>query len=527
MDVYLTANIVIFIIFLYSEMRLARAEYTEKLLLLSFDGFRWDYLDKVETPFLDYIAGCGAKAPYINGTFITKTFPSHYTIATGLYEESHGIIGNTMYDPIFDEVFSIKARTGKEGRWWGGEPIWLTVKKQHKVSGTYFWPGSDVSIQNENANMWFNYNQNTPYEDRVNKMVSWFKGEDKIQDKPTSFNFVAMYYHEPDFSGHQHGPDSAEVEQAVKDVDRLIGYLLNKLRANNLLEVVNIIITSDHGMTKMSQDKIITLTDYVTVSDVERVPDHGPICNILPNKKDQDAKQRLYNQLKDAHPNMTVYLKEDIPDIFHYKNNRRVMPILAIADEGWVIRWNQSFMFPGNGTHGYDNRYMSMKPIFMAMGPNFKEGITVNPFKQVDIYPLMCQLLNVQPAANNGSLASVSSMLRNTPSEVHWPPLPKSEETTAQPDNDGSSEVNQPLTRTSSPIEVEQPPLPKSEETTAQPDIDISSKVNQPLPRTSSPIEVEQPISTTPMSSQAHTHGLHLVDILLKFMCSFSITLLI
>ena len=54
-----------------------------KVLLVSMDGFRWDYVNNVSTPNFDALAREGVKAPYINNTFTTKTFPCHYSIATG------------------------------------------------------------------------------------------------------------------------------------------------------------------------------------------------------------------------------------------------------------------------------------------------------------------------------------------------------------------------------------------------------------------------------------------------------------
>eukprot|EP00493_Phyllostaurus_siculus_P026089 UN26434 len=190
-------------------------KYADKLLLISYDGFRYDYLDNVTTPNFDYLAEQGVKAPYINGTFITKTFPSHFTIATGLYEEDHGIVSNEMWDPVFKENFTMKTHDAK---WWnGGEPIWITTRLQGKRSATYFWPGSEAEIQGTRANNWKMYNKSVPFKDRVDQTISWLRDD--------NVNMATLYFHEPDGTGHKYGPHATETRDMVVEMDTLLGYI--------------------------------------------------------------------------------------------------------------------------------------------------------------------------------------------------------------------------------------------------------------------------------------------------------------
>ncbi|XP_071132341.1 ectonucleotide pyrophosphatase/phosphodiesterase family member 5-like [Mytilus edulis] len=374
--------------------------YSNQVLLVSMDGFRWDYLTKVSTPNFDRLAQNGTKASYINNTFITKTFPCHYTIVTGLYEESHGIIGNKMYDPVFNSTFNMQ---NYETRWWnGGEPIWVTARRQNLKSATYFWPGSEAEIRGYRPNIWKHYNQSVPFKNRIDTVITWLTDE--------HIDLVNLYFHEPDATGHAFGPDSPQIIEKVQAMDKILGYLLDKFDSHNLTNKVNLILTSDHGMTTIdTANKVVDITDHVNMSKIQFPVDNGPIMQIQPSLGlIDDVVQSLQNV-----SHISVFKKEDIPDHWHYRNNRRIMPVFLLADEGWSITTNKrkAASYHGKGAHGYDNRLNSMKPIFLARGPNIKENYTTNTFRSIDIYPMICNILGIQPAPNNGSLTATSSFL--------------------------------------------------------------------------------------------------------------------
>ncbi|OWF48847.1 bis(5'-adenosyl)-triphosphatase enpp4-like [Mizuhopecten yessoensis] len=376
-------------------------KYANQVLLVSMDGFRYDYPKKAATPNFDRMARKGVRAKYVTNTFVTKTFPSHYSTVTGLYQESHGIVGNTMYDPKFGEYFSMR---NHETKWWkGGEPAWITARKQGLKSGTMFWPGSEVKIQGLRPNEWYNYNESITYDQRVDIVIKMLK-DDKL-------NFVTLYFHEPDLTGHIYGPNSQEVVDKVVEMDKLLGTILHKLTANGLRDQVNLIVMSDHGMAEVDYDnKLVEIYDLVHKSKIRRTVDSGPIMHVIPEDGQEDA---IINDIN-SHPKFTAYRKADIPDRWHYKNNRRVMPIFVVADEGWTITWNATYTrrYNSKGNHGYDNRLMSMKSIFYAMGPNFRSNVLAPTLNSVDVYPLVCELLCITPSPNNGTLANTARLLK-------------------------------------------------------------------------------------------------------------------
>lgn len=253
-----------------------------KLLVISLDGFRWNYLQRTATPNFDRIISHGVIAKKgLKNCFITKTFPNHWTIVTGLYEESHGIVGNSMYDPVFDEVFAPWNFTQQmEPKWYdvGGEPIWYRNDKKggERFSGIAFWPGSTATIKGYLPSRYLMYNQELPFKIRIDLIIEWFT------NMRNPINLGLLYFNEPDSTAHDCGPDSPNVTKVIGEMDGFIGYLLHRLEETKLLDNLNIIVTSDHGFASTPPDRVINLDDYVS-SSWYRIFESNPIGNILPN----------------------------------------------------------------------------------------------------------------------------------------------------------------------------------------------------------------------------------------------------
>lgn len=381
-----------------------------KLLLLSFDGFRWDYINRVPTPNFDALMEEGVKVDKVENAYITKTFPNHYSLVTGLYAETHGIVANEMFDPVLNQSFSMETASMYDPRWWEeAVPLWETNQREGGRSGAVMWPGSDVEIHGMYPTHYLPYNASVPFESRVEQIIEWFSGPEE-----EAVDFGVLYWEEPDESGHNVGPESSLMDVVIADIDDKLGYLRNELRKAGLYERINLVVTSDHGMTQLSTEKIIELDEYVS-RELYTWVDKSPVVGILPKQGQFDV---VYSKLVDANPYMKVYRKEDIPDHLHYRHNARIMPILIEAKEGWTIMQNKSgpFML---GNHGYSNTLPSMQPVFVARGPAFRRNYVKTSMHSVDLYPLMCHILSLHALPNNGSFSRVQDLLSEP-----FPPTP-------------------------------------------------------------------------------------------------------
>ncbi|XP_067098424.1 ectonucleotide pyrophosphatase/phosphodiesterase family member 5 [Osmerus mordax] len=373
-----------------------------KLLLLSFDGFRWDYINRVPTPNFNALMEEGVKVEKVENAYITKTFPNHYSLVTGLYAETHGIVANEMFDPVLNQSFSMETASMYDPRWWEeAVPIWETYQRAGGRSGAVMWPGSDVEIHGMYPSRYLPYNASVQFETRVEQIIEWFSGPEE-----EAVDFGVLYWEEPDESGHNLGPESSLMDVVIADIDDKLGFLRNELRKAGLYERINLVVTSDHGMTQLSTDKIVELDQYVP-RELYTWVDKSPVVGILPKDGMFDE---VYDKLVDANPNMMVYKKENIPDHFHYRHNVRIMPIIIEAKEGWTIMQNKSGPFMW-GNHGYNNSLPSMQPVFVARGPAFRQNYVKTSMRSVDLYPLMCHILSLHALPNNGSLSRVQDLL--------------------------------------------------------------------------------------------------------------------
>lgn len=250
-----------------------------KLLLVSFDGFRWDYVDRVPTPNFRNITLEGVTVEQVESAYITKTLPNHYSLVTGLYTESHGIVANEMYDPVWNRSFSMDTDDFYESQWWEeAVPLWVTIQKSGGRSGAAMWPGSDVKIHGVFPNQYLPYNASVAFETRVQRIVDWFSAP-----KEEAVDFGVLYWEEPDVSGHHYGPQSSLMDAVIAGIDEKLGFLRNELKKAGLYEKVNLIVTSDHGMTQLFTDKIIELDEYVS-RDLYTWVDKSPVVGILPKE---------------------------------------------------------------------------------------------------------------------------------------------------------------------------------------------------------------------------------------------------
>jgi predicted AlkP superfamily pyrophosphatase or phosphodiesterase len=385
-------------------------EQKHYVVLVSLDGFRYDYAKKYGATHLLSLAKQGASVPEgMIPSYPSLTFPNHYTLVTGLYPEHHGIVANNFYDEQRKERYaSNDPKTSSDGSWYGGTPLWVLAEQQGMRSACFFWPGSEAAIQNIHPTYYLHFDDKFPDNQRIDQVLAWLKlPEDK---RP---HFITLYYSNVDHAGHEYGPGSPQVAEAVKHVDSLVGQLHKSLDALHL--PIDLIVVSDHGMAHeegpwINLDQYTDFTNFTTVG------------SLLYGKSEADV-ERSYQKLKAADSNFMVYRRAHMPSWLHYNSNPRAGDPIIVPKGPYAIRAHgppagEEDHAPTMGVHGYDPREMpEMKAIFFAVGPDIRPGVALKPFENVNVYPFIAKILQLQAPPTDGSLNILSSALTDAARE--------------------------------------------------------------------------------------------------------------
>ena len=404
---YLKNKIVVLTIILFSSFTFSQSQ--PYVILISFDAFRWDYVDRDESPNIDTLIQKGVKAISFQPVFPSKTFPNHLSIITGMYPEHHGIIFNDFRNPFDNRYFKISDTVEvRESEWYRGEAFWETAKRQGIITASYFWPGSDIDLGYRQPDYYYKYKHSRPYKDRIKGVIDWL--ELPYNKRP---HFITMYFELTDDVGHRKGPDSPEINWAIASLDSTLGNLLSDLNNIGMRDSINIILVSDHGMTKVSTDKVINVEEMLNGYTCE-YSNSGPVMMVSPVKEDLE---KVYSILSKNENHYKVYKKNNVPSYYHFSQNPMILDILLVADLGWSLitssslKWMKSESF--NGNHGYDNHQMDMQGIFIAEGPVFKNHYKTGTINCLDVYPLLCKIFNVVPNSNiDGQLDRIEFILK-------------------------------------------------------------------------------------------------------------------
>jgi predicted AlkP superfamily pyrophosphatase or phosphodiesterase len=377
------------------------------LILISIDGYRADYLDRGHSPALAALAADGVRAAGMRPVFPSLTYPNHYTLVTGLYPDQHGIVNNTMHDPVLGSFSPPNRAANTDGRWWDeAEPIWVTAQKQGIRTASVFYPGTQAEIHGARPSYWQLFDSSVQPDARVDQVLAWL--DLPPAQRPT---FVSLYFEQVDVAGHSYGPDSLQVEEAMVTVDAALGRLVAGLRQRNEFDTTNLIVVSDHGMSATSPDRMVFLDQFVNVDHIEL---SSSIVNAGIDPKPGYAAE-VERALLAPHPHLQCWKKETLPKRFHYGQNKRIPAIQCVADDGWMVSTTATESkrtHPLLGEHGYDNDDPKMRAMFVAHGPSFKQHVTVPLFDNINVYALLTKLIGVKAVRNEGTPAATAGMLR-------------------------------------------------------------------------------------------------------------------
>ncbi|CEJ57658.1 hypothetical protein PMG11_06344 [Penicillium brasilianum] len=390
-------------------------------ILISLDGFRADFLDRSLTPALNSLVANGVSPQYMTPSFPSVTFPNHFTLVTGLYPESHGVVGNTFWDPdLGEEFYYTHPAVSMQPKWWNAEPLWETAEKQGIKTGIHMWPGSEAHIGIVEPSYVDKYNGSEALPRKVNRVLELLDlpgPEDESDFKPLRPQFIAAYVPDVDKDGHNYGPNSTEIRTTISHADDLVAGIVAGLESRNLTDLVNIVVVSDHGMASTSTERLVQLDDEIDLKLVERI-DGWPSRGLRPKQPEnmemlEAQLARLAKKYADA---VEVYTRETMPERYHFSNNDRIAPLWVIPRTGWAIVERPEFdvkkaletgeVYHPKGIHGYDHEHPLMRAIFIARGPAFphKPNSRLEPFQNIEVYNILCDSLGVVPQPNNGTL---------------------------------------------------------------------------------------------------------------------------
>jgi predicted AlkP superfamily pyrophosphatase or phosphodiesterase len=377
------------------------------LILISIDGFRADYLDRGVSPTLSALAAGGVRAQSMTPSFPSVTFPNHTTLVTGLYPDHNGIVNNAFTDRAMPGPFSMAS---KEEGWWGqSTPIWVSAERAGLHTGVMFWPGVTVAHLGVRPGLFRDFDHKVAPTERVDTVLGWL--DLPVDQRP---RLALLYFEAVDSAGHSFGPDSPQVNRAVASIDEAIARLVAGLKARGI--AANLIIVADHGMAPVGPDNLALLDDMIDLGAV-RVAFDGTVVGInIPRTPAGEAARRT---LLGPQLHMHCWNKADVPADLHYGTNPRVPDVVCQVETGWLVLTREGYqrgqaLHPGveQGAHGYDIHDPRMGALFLANGPAFRAGLTIAPFPNVDVYPLMAKVLGIAPLANDGNLADVAGTLK-------------------------------------------------------------------------------------------------------------------
>lgn len=358
------------------------------VILISIDGFRGDFTELHHASFLSKMGKQGVRAEYMIPSYPSLTFPNHYTIVTGMYPSHHGLVDNNYIDQATGINYSMSnQKLVREGKWYGGSPLWVLAEEQKMVSASFYWVGSEADIKGIRPTYYYVYNEKIEMKQRINTVKNWLNLPEKIRP-----HFITFYFSQVDHEAHSYGPNDSKVTEAVQMVDSSINALTEALEPLHL--PINYIVVSDHGMTKVDTDQSIPMPKVID-TNYFKVP-WGDALVHLYAKPGADI-QSTYTTMKQDN-RFTTYLMDQTPAYWHYRKSddvyNRLGDILLVPKSPTVFNFSTRKTTPGK--HGLDNHLPDMRASFIAWGPAFKKGLMIPAFENVHVFPLIAQILGLQ-----------------------------------------------------------------------------------------------------------------------------------
>jgi len=378
------------------------------VILVSFDGFKPEYLQRIALPSFERVTSKGVRSVGMIPVFPSKTFPNHYSMVTGMYAETHGLVGNRFIDPQRGAVYSMSDTNAVwDGTWYRGEPIWVTAEKQGMLAASYFWVASEAAIGGVRPTYWKKYDGRVRNEQRVDSVLAWLALP--AERRP---HMITMYFSTTDGAGHDHGPLAPQVDTAAQRVDAALGRLLDGLeRLPDVKDRVYLILVSDHGMSETSPRWYAALDTLIDMTGVQ-LAEGGTLANLHVEggvSRARALRDSINRRMKFGR----AYLRADVPANLHYSKDPRIGDIVVVMNDHWQVGMANRPAREG-GNHGWNPNFPSMHALFVASGPDIPAGGVIPTFENVDLYPFIADVLGLRPAGGiDGKAGRLRRLIRD------------------------------------------------------------------------------------------------------------------
>lgn len=375
------------------------AQKAPYVMVVSFDGFRYDFVRKYKPPFLSKFSREGVQLDSLKPSFPTSTFPNHYSLVTGLYPEDHGLVDNRFFDSKMKLSYSYKdPKTSKLPEFYGGTPLWVLAEKNQMRSATYYWPGSETKIQGFLPSDWKAFKFDEPHENKIHQVEEWLR-----RDPAHRPHIIFVYFHQVDTAGHGKGLETPEIKEAVFELDGVFKQLVT--RSRKIIPEMNIILVSDHGLTEMSRKRAVYISELgprKVRKWQQRILKHfqwegdGALVHFYYTGPSEEKEKwcNAFVQFVGKHQKyVNAYRRGDLPARYHYSKNPRIGDVVLLGDLGWYV--GEKSQWFSQASHGFDNEYQEMQGIFYASGPAFKSAFTYKTLENVNLYPLVAHILDL------------------------------------------------------------------------------------------------------------------------------------
>ncbi|MFK7915379.1 MAG: ectonucleotide pyrophosphatase/phosphodiesterase [Pseudomonadales bacterium] len=374
----------------------AAAERT--VIVLSWDGLRHDYIDRLSLPGLERLARDGVRAGRLITVRPSDTFPSHVSLATGTYPDRHGIVGNLFVDRDLGAY-----HMSSDTRWLQAEPLWIAAERQGVISATYFWVGSEQDWRGQRSRYRQTpFDSSRPEADKAAQIIAWLRLP--AAQRP---RLIMSYWRGADSVGHRFGPASKRVDQALAQQDAVLQELLAELDALNRWETLTLILVSDHGM--VASGDYLPVREALRDADIEAQVVGQALAHVF--LADPEQLPAAQAALEAVDPVLSVITGSAVPAHWRLQHPQRTGDLVLTVPPPYVLTMPTGFAglvtrtlrwFGWDfGGHGYDPELPAMGAAFLAMGAGVEAGTELAQVRAVDVAATVSQLLDIAPPAHS------------------------------------------------------------------------------------------------------------------------------